>query len=708
MTLPRSERGWLIVAEKAVQFEISPYTSILGTSSEWIVKLKGVTEHKFFRTAMGVALAVLCGLAVWKMPLGEAWVNASYDYLFRFGARAVTNKVVLILMDDAACLALGQVRTNWDRALHAELLRKLTEGGCDLVVFDVFFRSERKSETDVALAEAMRRHGRVVLMAKVTDPKHPILDIAQVILPHKLFLDAAAGQGIGQADANVGETARRHWPFPAQGEGEFLSLPWTAARLAGARLNEKPEEQWLRYYGENGSWEAFSYHLALSNAPGDFRDKIVFIGSKPKTPVPGDELEDEFRTPYTRWTGASAGGVEILATSFLNLMNGEWLRRPDWKVEALLLIATGVLLGGGLCLVRPLAACGFAAGAALLVTLGAVSWSYFTNFWFPWLVIAGGQVPCALTWALVAPKILRASEVAGKTVVVSGPVAAPPDVPDAPDYELVHPPFGEGAYGKVWLARNAIGQWQALKAVYQAKFGQNTQPYESEFRGIKRYKPVSDKHPGLLRVDFVSRKKREGHFYYVMELGDALAPGWEENPATYKPRDLASARAQAEGRRLPVRECVRIGTVLAEALDFLHRQGLTHRDIKPSNIIFVNGQPKLADVGLVTEIRPPDQVSTWAGTAGYMPPAPEPPGTAQADIYALGMVLYVISTGREPAIFPELSTTLVERTGQAEFIRLNAIILQACQPDCAQRYAAAAEMHAALLGVQKGLEGDKA
>ena len=47
-------------------------------------------------------LAVLCGFMLWKMPLGEPWVNASYDYLFRFGARAVTNRVTLILMDNEA------------------------------------------------------------------------------------------------------------------------------------------------------------------------------------------------------------------------------------------------------------------------------------------------------------------------------------------------------------------------------------------------------------------------------------------------------------------------------------------------------------------------------------------------------------------------------------------------------------------------------
>jgi serine/threonine protein kinase len=276
--------------------------------------------------------------------------------------------------------------------------------------------------------------------------------------------------------------------------------------------------------------------------------------------------------------------------------------------------------------------------------------------------------------------------------------------PDAPDYELFDPPFGEGAYGRVWLARNAIGQWQALKAVYLASFGLHADPYEREFTGIRKYKPISHKYPGLLRVDFVSKKKSAGYFYYVMELGDGLEPGWEENPSTYIPRDLARVRARAEGLRLPARECLRIGLSLAETLDFLHRQGLTHRDVKPQNIIFVNGQPKLADVGLVAEVLPLGKERTWVGTPGYMPPAPEPPGTPSADIYGLGMVLYVLLTGRAPSFFPELATTLLERPNPAEFMRLNAVILKACQPDLTQRYASAGELAAGLREVQKTLE----
>jgi len=668
------------------------------------VKVKVIGQHEFSKSVLGAAVAVLCGFMLWKMPLGEPWVNASYDYLFRFGAHAVTNRVTLILMDNEAYAynQFRQVRGRpWDRELHARLLNRLADDGCAFVVFDSFFKEPSDPTQDEALAAAMRRQTRIVLMAEQAQVTYLTLFGAQPTPPSEPFL-SAAGTNWGVACLDPDSIVRRHWPFSSP--GPYPSLPWTAARLAGASLSENPQERWLRYYGRDGAATRLSYRFALDRPTSYFHDQIVFIGTAPETSVPGSDKTDKFSTPYTLWTRESVGGVEILLTSFLNLMNGDWLRRPAGWVEALMLVTSGLLLGGGLCRMRLWVACAIAAGVALVVAFGAISWSYFTNYWFPWLVIAGGQVPCALAWAL-AIKIRHALE--KRTVSVSlsfpHPAAAVVDLPDAPDYELFKPPFGEGAYGKVWLARNKTGQWRALKAVYLANFDQNTDPYEREFNGIKKYQPVSDQHPGLLRVEFVS-EKQAGYFYYVMELGDPLEPGWEGEPSTYKPRDLVSERARSLRRRLPVRECVRIGLALSDALDFLHRQGLTHRDIKPQNIIFVNGQPKLADLGLITEIRPPDQERTLVGTPGYMPP--ERPGTPQADIYALGMVLYVLSTGRSTAYFPEIATTLVEDKDPADFLPLNTIILKACQPDPAQRYASAAEMHRALQAARKTLETD--
>jgi CHASE2 domain-containing sensor protein len=659
--------------------------------------VKAVRQHDFLKSAFGAGLAVLCGLLLWQTPPGEPWVNASYDYLFRFGAHAITNKVTLILMDNEAFAQFHQTRGQpWDRALHAQLLNKLADDGCALVVFDSFFREPRHAAKDQALADAMRRQRGVVLMAEQAQVTHPTLTGVQPILPAELFLNAAGTNwGVAWLDPDLDLIVRRHWPFPSP--GPYPSLPETAARLAGARLSEDPHEQWLRYYGQNGAWTRLSYRFALNQPTNYFRNQIVFIGTQPQTTVANDDEKDKFRTPYTRWTGESSGGVEIMLTSFLNLVNGDWLRRPAWWVEASALVVSGIFLGGGLCRLRfPIASIvAVVVGAA--VVFGAISSSYFTNYWFPWLVIAGGQVPCALGWAL-AVKIRQVSKISAQTKT-----KAVEELPVTPGYELFNPPFGEGAYGKVWLARNANEQWRALKVIYLAKFENNAAPYEREFNGISRYKPVSDKHRGLLRVDFVS-EKLAGYFYYVMELGDPLEPGWEREPSAYKPRDLVSERLRSTGRRLPVRECVRIGLALTDAIGFLHQHGLTHRDIKPQNIIFVDGQPKLADMGLISEIRPPDQERTFVGTPGYMPPPPERPGTPQADIYALGMVLYVLSTGRSAAFFPEIATTLVENKDPADFFPLNTVILKACQPDFAERYATAADMHRALLEAEKILE----
>lgn len=647
----------------------------------------------FRRFALGSALTAFCGLLLWSTWLGDPWTNASYDYLFLFSSHPVTNSVTVILMDNAAFDQFRQTRGQpWDRALHAQLLNRLADDGCALVVMDSFFRATNNPASDRALAAAMRRQRHMVLMAEQSSVTHPGLAGAQPVLPAELFLRAAqTNWGVAWLNPDHDSVVRRHWPFWSS--ETYPSLPWTAARLAGAKVSEAPPERWLRYYGASGAWTTLSYRFALAQPKNYFRNQIVFIGTQPKTSLPDGE-NDEFCTPYTRWTDESSGGVEILLTEFLNLLNGDSLQRPAGGIEFFLLTAAGIFLGGGLCRLRVRSAFAAAAGIFLAVSLAAIILSYYSSFWFPWLIVAGGQVPCALAWTL-ATGIRRAPIPAGTTVLEN--------LPPTPGYKLFHPPFAEGAYGRVWLARNPAGQWRALKIVYLAKFEDNPDPFEREFAGIQKYQPVSDQHPGLLRVEFVSEKK-DGCFYYVMELADSLAPGWQGDPALYKPRDLVSERSGRRKKRLPVKDCVRIGLTLCEALDFLHRQGLTHRDIKPQNIIFVNGQPKLADLGLITGIRPLDHEGTLVGTPGYMPPAPERPGTVQADLYALGMVLYVACTGRAAALFPEVATTLVSAEEPPEFLPLNAVILKACQPLATDRYASAAEMRAGLEAALRAME----
>jgi len=49
------------------------------------VKVKAIGQSDLGKSALGAVVAVLCGLLLWKTSPGEPWVNASYDYLFRFG-----------------------------------------------------------------------------------------------------------------------------------------------------------------------------------------------------------------------------------------------------------------------------------------------------------------------------------------------------------------------------------------------------------------------------------------------------------------------------------------------------------------------------------------------------------------------------------------------------------------------------------------------
>jgi serine/threonine protein kinase len=125
-------------------------------------------------------------------------------------------------------------------------------------------------------------------------------------------------------------------------------------------------------------------------------------------------------------------------------------------------------------------------------------------------------------------------------------------------------------------------------------------------------------------------------------------------------------------------------------LGFLHSRGLIHRDVKPSNIVFVNGIPKLADIGLVAET---SEARSYVGTDGFIPP--EGPSTVAADIYSLGKVLYEISTGKDRHDYPELPSYLGD-IPPGEWIQLNKIILKACRADPQQRYKSAGAMAADL------------
>src|SRR5437667_4738897 len=262
-----------------------------------------------------------------------------------------------------------------------------------------------------------------------------------------------------------------------------------------------------------------------------------------------------------------------------------------------------------------------------------------------------------------------------------------------PDHELIQC-IGRGSYGEVWLARNLMGMYRAVKVVYRKNFG-HQRPFERELAGIKKFEPISRSHESFVDILHVGQNEKGGHFYYIMELGDDLTTGQDINPRFYVPKTLA--KEVALRGRLPLSECVQLGLWLSAALDSLHKHGLVHRDVKPSNVIFVSGVPKLADIGLVADI---NEASSYVGTEGFIPP--EGPGSAPADVYSLGKVLYEISTGKDRHDFPELPTQLDGTADLDRFVELNEVILHACKNDVGKRYQTAWDMHADLIVLANG------
>lgn len=251
--------------------------------------------------------------------------------------------------------------------------------------------------------------------------------------------------------------------------------------------------------------------------------------------------------------------------------------------------------------------------------------------------------------------------------------------------------IGRGAYGEIWLAKTVTGAFRAVKVVYRSTF-ESERAFLREFEGMSAFEPISRAHDGFIDILHVGRTAE--YLYYSMELADDHLDGRKIDVSSYEPRTLRTDLARH--KYLSADESIRLGLSLTEALEALHKRGLTHRDIKPSNIIFSESVPKLADIGLVAA----SGQRSFVGTEGYIPP--EGPGSPRADIYSLGKLLYETCTGKDRLDFPEIDSELSKRPDRERLLQLNDVLVKACANDSSKRYGSAAEMHRDLTALKNG------
>jgi serine/threonine protein kinase len=205
-------------------------------------------------------------------------------------------------------------------------------------------------------------------------------------------------------------------------------------------------------------------------------------------------------------------------------------------------------------------------------------------------------------------------------------------------------------------------------------------------------------HPNIVKVSDYG--EYEGRPYLVMPF----LPG-------------GTLKSQLSGRPMPWDQAARLLVPVARGLDYAHRQGLIHRDVKPSNILITeDSEPVLTDFGIAKIID--DEATseltgtnTTVGTPEYMAPEQVTSKTVdlRADIYALGVVLFEMATGRRPfqadtpmaVLFKHISDPLPRPKDINPDLpdEMEKILLKALAKQPEDRYQSMAEMAAALAGL---------
>jgi len=187
--------------------------------------------------------------------------------------------------------------------------------------------------------------------------------------------------------------------------------------------------------------------------------------------------------------------------------------------------------------------------------------------------------------------------------------------------------------------------------------GERTTVYRGWQPDLQRSVALKVVNPNRLgRADILQRFKQEAELALKLDhphIVHVYASG-EENYQPYLVMEWVDGKSlqeelSARGHLSPD-DAATIAVHVAQALDYVHRQGIVHRDVKPSNILIGSeGQARLSDFGIAVRSGqvPP---ALGVGTTAYLAPEQisKEPADPHSDIYSLGIVMFEMLTGRVP------------------------------------------------------------
>src|SRR5262245_13727493 len=234
--------------------------------------------------------------------------------------------------------------------------------------------------------------------------------------------------------------------------------------------------------------------------------------------------------------------------------------------------------------------------------------------------------------------------------------------------------IGKGGFGEVYYALSDGGKEVALKLVRG--------DLEVELRGVAQC--LNLKHPNLVAL-YDLRTDSNGDHWVVMEYvaGEPLSAVIQRHPGGV-PRELA-------------REWF-LG--IARATAYLHDHGIVHRDLKPGNVFIENGTVKIGDYGLSKSLGATQRnaQTQTVGTVHYMAPQIATGNyNKQGDVYAAGVILFEMVTGRVPFDGESAGEILMKHlTSPPDLARVpaewKAVVGKALAKNPAHRYAGMTEM----------------
>lgn len=238
--------------------------------------------------------------------------------------------------------------------------------------------------------------------------------------------------------------------------------------------------------------------------------------------------------------------------------------------------------------------------------------------------------------------------------------------------------LGRGGFGEVYLAISDGGKEVALKLLGDRN--------EAELRGIGYC--LNIKHPNLVHL-YDLRTDSRGKYWVVMEyvFGESLAQLIDRHP-----------------NGLPLELVREWFAALARGVAYLHDRGVIHRDLKPANVFIEHGTLKIGDYGLSRRLSDStiENMTKWVGTPHYMAPEIRKGGYGTSvDIYACGVILYEMLTGRRPFEGQSPEEILLRHQCDAPDLQplptaLQPVLARALDKDPSRRYPSVLELARAV------------